>query len=140
LTYLKYSATLLVVKCCTYTKMPTKKRRIGFIPKSDVLNLIYNISEEEKLSNSKVVNILIEEALYARGLINKVEKTFAENDFRDFTNKVNYFQEMLNEKIFKIDDKEEFMQSKNNTKLIKRFIQFLHFKKMMKIYEVFDKP
>ncbi len=56
--------------------MPTKKRRIGFIPRFDVLKVINKISEEEKLSNSKVVNILIEEALYARGLIEKIEKRY----------------------------------------------------------------
>ena len=44
--------------------MPTKKRRIGFIPRFDVLKVVNKISEEEKLSNSKVVNILIEDALY----------------------------------------------------------------------------
>ena len=56
--------------------MPTKKKRIGFIPRFDVLKVINKISKEEKLSNSKVVNILIEEVLYARGLIEKIEKTF----------------------------------------------------------------
>ena len=66
--------------------MPTKKRRIGFIPRFDVLKVINKISEEEKLSNSKVINILIEEALYARGLIQEIEKNLLTQDYRDFVN------------------------------------------------------
>ena len=72
--------------------MPTKKRRIGFIPRFDVLKVINKISEEEKLSNSKVVNILIEEALYARGLIEKIEKNLLTGDYDDFAYNINYFE------------------------------------------------
>jgi len=116
--------------------MPTKKRRIGFIPRFDVLRLIDNISEEEKLSNSKVVSILIEEALYSRGLLNEVEKSIIIKDLKIFMNKISDLQKMLNDKNFIFDEgNEEFMQSKNNTKLFKRFIQFLYFKKMMNIFE-----
>ena len=50
--------------------MPTKKRRVGFIPRSDVLDLINQLSYESNLSFSKVINILVEEALYKRGLFN----------------------------------------------------------------------
>ena len=48
--------------------MPTKKRRVGFIPRSDVLDLINKLSFESNLSISKIINILVEEALYKRGL------------------------------------------------------------------------
>tara|TARA_B100000963_G_C22209995_1_gene486868 strand:+ start:324 stop:560 length:237 start_codon:yes stop_codon:yes gene_type:complete len=41
------------------------------------LRVISQISKEEKLSNSKVVNILIEESLYARGLIKNIEKVIS---------------------------------------------------------------
>ena len=50
--------------------MPTKKRRIGFIPRSDVLGLIKKLSSESNLSYSKIINILVEEALYKRGMFN----------------------------------------------------------------------
>ena len=50
--------------------MPTKKRRVGFIPRSDVFNLINQLSYESNLSYSKIINILVEEALYKRGLFN----------------------------------------------------------------------
>ena len=119
--------------------MPTKKRRIGFIPKFDVLKVIDHISEEEKLSNSKVVNILIEEALYARGLIKKIEKNLFSNDYKGFVKNIKYFENIFFKDNFKIDNgKEFFVESQNNTKLYKRFIQFLHFKKMMNIFEEYD--
>ena len=44
--------------------MPTKKRRVGFIPRIDVLDLIHQLSFENNLSISKITNILVEEALY----------------------------------------------------------------------------
>ena len=52
--------------------MPTKKRRVGFIPRNDVLALINKLSDDSNLSFSKIINILVEEALYNRGLFNKV--------------------------------------------------------------------
>ncbi len=119
--------------------MPTKKRRIGFIPRFDVLKVIDNISEDEKLSNATVVNILIEEALYARGLIKKVEKSIYNKDIKDFMNKIINLQNILSDDDLKSDyGKERFMQSKNNTKIYKIFIQFLHFKKMMSMFEKFN--
>ena len=119
--------------------MPTKKKRIGFIPRFDVLKVIVNISEEEKLSNSKVVNILIEEALYARGLIKEVEKTLFNNDFKTLIKKISDLKDMSYDYEFIFnDDKKEFVQSKNSTKLYMRFIQFLQFKKMIKIFEKYD--
>ena len=51
--------------------MPTKKKRVGFIPRSDVLDIINNLSHETNLSNSKIINILVEEALFKRGVFNK---------------------------------------------------------------------
>ena len=117
-------------------EMPTKKRRIGFIPRFDVLKVIDNISEDEKLSNATVVNILIEEALYARGLIKKVEKSIYNNDIADFMNKIINLQNILSEDDLKSDNgRELFMKSKNNTKIYKIFIQFLHFKKMINMFE-----
>ena len=119
--------------------MPTKKRRIGFIPGFDVLRVIDSISEEEKLSNSKVVNTLIEEALYARGLIKNVDKTTFYNDLISFINKMTDLQNIFSEDDFKFDDNnEDFIQSKKNTKMYKRFIQFLYFKKMMRIFEKYN--
>ena len=51
--------------------MPTKKKRFGFIPRDDVMRIIDKLSIENNLSNSKIISILVEEALSTRGLFNK---------------------------------------------------------------------
>ena len=51
--------------------MPTKKKRVGFIPREDVMRIIEKLSAENNLSNSKIISILVEEALSTRGIFNK---------------------------------------------------------------------
>ena len=51
--------------------MPTKKKRVGFIPREDVIRIIDKLSMENNLSNSKIISILVEEALSIRGIFNK---------------------------------------------------------------------
>ena len=51
--------------------MPTKKKRVGFIPRDDVMRIINKLSIENNLSNSKIISILVEEALSIRGIFNK---------------------------------------------------------------------
>ena len=51
--------------------MPTKKKRVGFIPREDVMRIINDLSIENNLSNSKIISILVEEALSKRGIIDK---------------------------------------------------------------------
>ena len=51
--------------------MPTKKKRVGFIPRADVMRIIDKLSIENNLSNSKIISILVEEALSMRGIFNK---------------------------------------------------------------------
>ena len=53
--------------------MPTKKKRVGFIPREDVMRIIEKLSTENNLSNSKIISILVEEALSIRGIFNKRE-------------------------------------------------------------------
>ena len=50
--------------------MPTQRRRIGFLPRSEVHNIIDKICNHNKLSQSKVTGILVEEALRSRGILN----------------------------------------------------------------------
>ena len=51
--------------------MPTKKKRVGFIPREDVMRIIDKLSMENNLSNSEIISILVEEALSIRGIFNK---------------------------------------------------------------------
>ena len=50
--------------------MDTKVKRIGYLPRKRVLEIIDEISKSESISRSKVVGILVEEALDARGIVN----------------------------------------------------------------------
>jgi len=50
--------------------MDTSVKRIGYLPRKRVLEIIDQISKSEAISRSKVVGILVEEALDARGIAN----------------------------------------------------------------------
>ena len=50
--------------------MEIKVKRIGYLPRKRVLEIIDEISKSESISRSKVVGILVEEALGARGIAN----------------------------------------------------------------------
>ena len=119
--------------------MPTKKRRVGFIPRSDVLDLINKLSFESNLSISKIINILVEEALYKRGIFNKKNgKVFA------YENEINFDNE--NPIKIKNDDKDisnEINNSENQNfkepshefidkEIYEKFLMFLQFQEEMK--------
>ena len=123
--------------------MPTKKRRVGFIPRISVLEIITKLSFESNLSNSKIVNILVEEALNKRGLFNIETGTIEEE------NKINKLSD-TNESINKIVGKElfnnvnkkklqsEFVHHEEdgdefvNSEIYEKFLMFLKFKEIMK--------
>jgi len=50
--------------------MDNKVKRIGYLPRKRVLEIIDEISKSESISRSKVVGLLVEEALDARGIAN----------------------------------------------------------------------
>ena len=130
--------------------MPTKKKRVGFIPRDDVMRIIDNLSIENNLSNSKIISILVEEALSIRGIFNKkngkVTQSYQSNednsknlfdnsgDFTDNaklsidTNLGNHFipskSSHLNE-----DNQEDF-----DLQTYKKFLSFLKFQEMMDKY------
>ena len=122
--------------------MPTKKRRVGFIPRSDVLDLINKLSFESNLSISKIINILVEEALYKRGIFNinngKVfnyenkinidneNRILIKNDDKDFSNGFNNFKNT--EKQHFKDASDEFIDKE----IYEKFLMFLQFQEEMK--------
>ena len=67
--------------------MPTKKKRVGFIPREEVMKIIDKLSIENNLSNSKIISILVEEALSVRGIFNKKKGDSCLPPFRI----INYF-------------------------------------------------
>tara|TARA_S200000501_G_scaffold366431_1_gene401161 strand:+ start:673 stop:1026 length:354 start_codon:yes stop_codon:yes gene_type:complete len=114
--------------------MPTKKRRVGFIPRGDVLNLINKLSFENNLSISKIINILVEEALHKRGIFNiktgKVlnnenqikMKNDGENLFNEFNNSLNIEKKLITETSDEFIDQEIYA----------KFLMFLQFQERMK--------
>ena len=130
--------------------MPTKKKRVGFIPREDVMRIIDKLSTENNLSNSKIISILVEEALSIRGIFNKkkgkVTQSYQQNqgDLQNLSdNSPNFID---NEKI-SIDTKfaNHFIPGKsthlNNPNLeefdlqtYKKFLLFLKFQAMMDSY------
>ena len=48
--------------------MPSTRKRIGYLPSVNIQEIITNIAKTKNLSQSKVVGILVEEALTARGV------------------------------------------------------------------------
>ena len=116
--------------------MPTKKRRVGFIPREIVLDLINKLSYEFNLSNSKIINILVEEALYKRGLLNIENEKFKSNkkDYKESVmveniNKEFNFKFKHNSNIYEnIDSFEETIDNE----IYSKFIMFLQFQEKMK--------
>ena len=119
--------------------MPTKKRRVGFIPRSDVLDLINKLSFESNLSISKIINILVEEALYKRGIFNikngkvlNYDKKIQfdnenlikiKNDDKDISNEINNSENQN----FK-EPSHEFIDKE----IYEKFLMFLQFQEEMK--------
>ena len=130
--------------------MPTKKKRVGFIPREDVMRIIEKLSTENNLSNSKIISILVEEALSTRGIFNKkngkVNQSYQSNednsenlfdnsgDFTDYakprmdTNLGNHF----------IPSKSTHLNEENqeafDLQTYKKFLSFLKFQEMMDKY------
>ena len=123
--------------------MPTKKKRVGFIPREDVMRIIEKLSTENNLSNSKIISILVEEALSIRGIFNKkngkVTQSYQSNDdnsseFTDNT-KLSIDPNLGNNFIpSKSTDLNAENQEAFDLQTYKKFISFLKFQEMMDKY------
>ena len=85
-------------------------KRIGYLPRKRVLEIIGQISKSESISMSKVVGILVEEALDARGIAN-----FGYSNLRKTKsfNSENYTDNQTNKNISDSDD--EFVDDSGYT-------------------------
>ena len=130
--------------------MPTKKKRVGFIPREDVMRIIDKLSIENNLSNSKIISILVEEALSIRGIFNKkngrVTHSYQQNKENSKTLSDNSTSFIDNEELF-IDTKlgNHFNSGKSthlnkpnqedfDFQTYKKFLLFLKFQEMMDKY------
>ena len=123
--------------------MPTKKKRVGFIPREDVMRIIDNLSIENNLSNSKIISILVEEALSIRGRFNKKKgkatQLYQQNEDNsgDFLNKGKFSIDTNLGNSF-IPSKSTHLNEENqeafDMQTYKKFLSFLKFQEMMDKY------
>ena len=127
--------------------MPTKKKRVGFIPRDDVKEVIDKLSIENNLSNSKIISILVEEALYVRGIFDKktgkINQTYQSvkdeskvnsedclplknNDKFTMNTKI-----LIDENITKTNLAKQTNQETFDLQTYKKFISFMKFKEML---------
>ena len=130
--------------------MPTKKKRVGFIPREDVMRIIDNLSIENNLSNSKIISILVEEALSTRGIFNKKNCTVNQSyqlKNSDSQNLLDNSAQSLDNAKHSIDTKlgnchnpikstnlNELNQEAFDFQTYKKFLSFLKFQEMMEKY------
>ena len=130
--------------------MPTKKKRLGFIPREDVMKIIDKLSVENNLSYSKIISILVEEALSVRGIFNnktgKATQSYIDNNISELLNE-KYDDFKGNDKIT-INTKVQKRRKSNKTNLFRQtnhqtfdlqsyemFLSFLNFREMMEKYD-----
>ena len=130
--------------------MPTKKKRIGFIPREEVMRIIDKLSIENNLSNSKIISILVEEALSIRGIFNKKNGKATQQYQQNEDNSQNLFDnsgDFLDKAKLSIDNnlgihvipsKSTHLNEENqeafDLQTYKKFLSFLKFQEMMDKY------
>ena len=96
----------------TNTKiMDNKVKRIGYLPRKRVLEIIDEISNSESISRSKVVGILVEEALDARGIANFGYSNINKSN----SYKSDIYKETENENMLLKDSEDEFVDDSGYT-------------------------
>ena len=91
--------------------MENKVKRIGYLPRKRVLEIIDEISKSESISRSKVVGILVEEALDSRGIANFGYSNINKSN----SYKSDIYKETQNEKIHLKDAEDEFVDDSGYT-------------------------
>ena len=133
--------------------MPTKKKRVGFIPREDVMRIIEQLSTENNLSNSKIISILVEEALSIRGMFNKKNGKATQSYQQNEDNSQNLFNnsgDFLDKAKPSIDNNlgNQFIPGKSthlneenqeafDLQTYKKFLSFLKFQEMMDKYNTY---
>jgi len=91
--------------------MENKVKRIGYLPRKRVLEIIDEISKSESISRSKVVGILVEEALDARGIANFGYSNINKSNLY----KSDIYKEVQNENVLLKNAEDEFVDDSGYT-------------------------
>ena len=95
--------------------MPSIRKRIGYLPSINAQKTMSKIANKEKLSQSKVVGILVEEALIARDELNV-------QNSNNFTKKNLYRKNnIINKSSFNYNDPDALISDKGITYNTKRY-------------------
>ena len=113
--------------------MPTQSRRIGFLPRSEVQNIIDKICSVNKLSQSKVTGILVEEALRSRGVLNTSIKELSFKFCSDNGEELLIPNKTFNNEIPKVEDNTNLDDESiiDEVQMINDYIEFKFFKNIM---------
>ena len=114
--------------------MPSQRKRIGFLPSEEVHEIIDKLCRDNKLSQSKVTGLLVEEALRSRGVLREKFSLKAKNNI-DLINKS--FEEESFSKNNKAENNNDFYRVNkelfiDDMKMMHEFIEFKYFKKVMR--------
>ena len=131
--------------------MPTKKKRVGFIPREDVMRIIDKLSIENNLSNSKIISILVEEALSKRGIFNKkngkatpsfqIPEAYSQNLYDNSADFIDKSEPSIDTKLLNHlnpSNSTHLNQVYNeafNLETYKKFLSFLKFQEMTEKYD-----
>ena len=113
--------------------MPSQRKRIGFLPSSEVQKIIDKICNDNKLSQSKVTGILVEEALNSRGVLKSSTEEFSKK-IGDFNyNKLFITSSSSNSEKCNFADSLNLNDGsmKDEVQMINDFIEFKFFKNIM---------
>ncbi len=69
--------------------MPSIRKRIGYLPSEKIQKLIFKLATKEQLSQSKMVGVLVEEALRARGVFDLKKNYYYTNTIHTDESNVN---------------------------------------------------
>ena len=131
--------------------MPSPRKRIGFLPRPVIQELIREIAHEENLSQSRVVGILVEEALLARGIIaphisNDIQRktsvdiskeidtsSYLYNDMNELISDkgITYNKSTINIKTTDQTNNLSNIEKKSERELFKKFQEFLKYQKLL---------
>ena len=113
--------------------MPSQRKRIGFLPREEVQKIIDQICEHNKLSQSKVTGMLVEEALSYRGALkNSINNNLFEhntnyNESSLINNNISNNKKHIDSDDFNLDES----YIKDEEQMINDFIEFKFFKNIM---------
>ena len=91
--------------------MEIKVKRIGYLPRKRVLEIIDEISKNESISRSKVVGLLVEEALDARGIANFGYSNVSKSNLY----KSDIYKEAKNDNVHLKETEDEFVDDSGYT-------------------------